>query len=76
MYFPSVLQEEGSYGTLQVPYSTVMYRTVPYHTVTVLVPYYTRIGTDTVQFEYNIVLPYGGFPLILAQILAISAGGG
>ena len=58
MYFPSVLQEEGSYGTVQVQYNTVMYRTVPYRTVAVLVPYYMRIGTGTVQFEYIIVLPY------------------
>ena len=41
------------YGT-----GTVLYRTVPYRTVSVFVPYYKRIGTGTVQFEYNIVLPY------------------
>ena len=29
-----------------------------YSTVTVLVQYYTRIGTGTVQFEISIVLPY------------------
>ena len=61
---------------VQYRYRLVPYSTVPYGTVTVLVPYYKRIGTDTVQFEFSIVLPYKGFPLILTHILAISAGGG
>ena len=35
-------------------YRTVQNRIVPYRTVTVLVPYYERIGTGTVQYDYNV----------------------
>jgi hypothetical protein len=31
-------------------YRTISYRTVPYRTVTVLVPYYERIGTIRVHY--------------------------
>jgi hypothetical protein len=57
---------------VQYRYRTIAYCTVPYRALTVLWAYWYRYRT--VHFEYISVLPYWGFPVILAQILAKSTG--